>query len=65
MGFSVGVLLGVVLAGYALHGFNLPSPHRSNTSLNCPWLQEIRPPEQQRITVADGAAYPLKQQGQR
>jgi hypothetical protein len=53
MGFSVGVLLGVVLAGYALQGFSHPNPHRLNTSLTCPWLQEIRPPEQQQITVAD------------
>jgi hypothetical protein len=27
----------------------------ANASLNCPWLQETLPPEQQLITVADTA----------
>jgi hypothetical protein len=55
MGFSIGVLLGIVLAGYVLHGFSHPNSHRPNASLNCPWLQETLPPERQLITVADSA----------
>jgi hypothetical protein len=36
MGFSVGVLLGVILAGYVLGAFNVSNAHSPRASLFCP-----------------------------
>jgi hypothetical protein len=53
MGFSIGMLIGVVLASYGLGAFNLLNSNRSIAGLNYPWIQERhgRP-----VTVASTAA---------
>jgi hypothetical protein len=40
IGFSIGMLLGVILASYAVGAFNLPQSNSSSAILNCPWIQE-------------------------
>jgi len=40
MGFSIGMLLGVILASYAVGAFNFPQSNSSSASLSCPWIQE-------------------------
>jgi hypothetical protein len=40
MGFSIGMLIGVVLASYDLGAFNLPNSNRSIAGLNHLWIQE-------------------------
>jgi hypothetical protein len=51
MGFSVGVLLGVILAGYVLGAFNAPNAHSPRANLFCPWVKETLPTERP-ITAA-------------
>jgi hypothetical protein len=60
MGFPVGVLIGISLAGYFLGAFNPQQLNRSNAGLNCPRLQETLP-EQQPIT-AGGRALALAEE---
>jgi len=40
MGFSIGMLLGVILASDAVGAFKLPQSNSLSASLNCPWIQE-------------------------
>jgi hypothetical protein len=47
MGFSVGVLLGVILAGYVLGAFNAPNAHSPRAN----WVKETLPTERP-ITAA-------------
>jgi len=48
MGFSIGMLLGVILTSYAVGAFNLPQSNSSSVSLNCPWIQETH---ERRVSV--------------
>jgi hypothetical protein len=52
MGFSIGVLLGVILASFALGAFHLPDSNRPIARLNCLWIQETH---ERPITVANTA----------
>jgi len=61
MGFPVGVLIGISLAGYFLGAFNPQQLNRSNAGLNCPRLQETLPPGQKPIT-AGGRALALAEE---
>jgi hypothetical protein len=61
MGFAVGVLIGVSLAGYFLGAFNPQQLNRSNAGLNCPRLQETPSPGQQPVT-AGGRALALAEE---
>jgi hypothetical protein len=62
IGFSIGMLLGAILASYAVGAFNFPRSNSSSASLNCPWIQETRERSVSVASVAPDSAGTTRRQ---